>query len=552
MKEQFSTSEIEKLTPYFTNVDSCVFGLILPQEIAGALFSRYSRTSKSLRRVFLDEFLGTTDPFLRPPGGEHSLEEESKAIQKAREFYDRVLVGYGDDSVAQLGGAHIACEGVSNVMAKVLENSRIGIAFLEKSTRYVRFDKKNSEGEYYFYKEPKIMNSSHRDAYLSMMNELFETYSRQMEPMLEFIEKALPIHTLDFRHPQTGEDIAYQEMKDDDELSRWAQRAYRSTVRAHACDVLRGYLPAATLTNLGIFGVGQSLEYLLTKLYSQELQEGHQVAEAMHSELNQLIPSFVKRAQKSEYITETNQAIQAFASSFLQDTLPNPSETVTLIDYDPDGEEQVLAAILYPFERIPLEQIRQFVKTLDSEKRAEIIREYIRRREHRRQKPGRALESTYYTFDILANFGVYRDLQRHRILTQERQDFTTVHGFETPPEIEEIGYKNEYETVMNKAHDLYEQINKDLPAESQYVVPFAFKVRWYMKMNLREAVHLCELRSTPQGHPAYRSIAQDIWRHIQRVHPTLGECAKFIDWNTYRLGRMQSEIRSEYKRSKLA
>ena len=282
------------------------FGLKLPQEVAGALFSRYSRSTKSLRRTFLDEFLG--DPELGLDdllGGQSAASDDSAALKKARAFYERVLVGYGDDSVAQLGGAHVACENISNVAAKLLEDARIGIAPLEKSTRYVRFDQKDAAGNYLFYREPKIMASRHRDAYLEVMNLLFETYSRQMEPMLASIAKALPIEQLEVRDPTTGKALPYADAKHDDRLRRWAETAYRATVRAHACDVLRSYLPAATLTNVGMFGVGQAFEYLISKFYSHELTEAQELGGAMHGELNQLIPSFVKRAQLNEYLVGT-------------------------------------------------------------------------------------------------------------------------------------------------------------------------------------------------------------------------------------------------------
>ena len=303
MTQEFTTPERESLAPFFTNLDSNVFGLKLPQEVAGALFSRYSRSTKSLRRTFLDEFLGDPELALKDLlGAQTSASDDSAALKKARAFYDRVLVGYGDDSVAQLGGAHIACENISNVAAKLLEDARIGIAPLEKSTRYVRFDQKDANGDYLFYREPKIMVSRHRDEYLRVMNLLFDTYSRQMEPILQCIGKSLPIEQLEVRDPTTGKGLSYDEAKRDERLKRWAESAYRATVRAHACDVLRSYLPAATLTNVGIFGVGQAFEYLLSKMYSHELSEAKELARAMHGELNQLIPSFVKRAQMNDYL----------------------------------------------------------------------------------------------------------------------------------------------------------------------------------------------------------------------------------------------------------
>ena len=552
MAQEFTSEESESLAPFFTNLDKNIFGLKLPQEVAGALFSRYSRSTKSLRRTFLDEFLGDPELALKDLlGAQTSASDDSAALKKARAFYDRVLVGYGDDSVAQLGGAHIACENISNVAAKLLEDARIGIAPLEKSTRYVRFDQKDANGDYLFYREPKIMASRHRGEYLRVMNLLFDTYSRQMEPMLECIAKSLPIEQLEVRDPATGKGLSYEEAKRDERLRRWAETAYRATVRAHACDVLRGYLPAATLTNVGMFGVGQAFEYLLSKLYSHELTEAKDLAAAMNRELNQLIPSFVKRAQFNEYLSGISTAAKKLGAMHAKTAPASTTAPVALIDYDDQAEEKIIAAILYPHARHPLEQLRQLAANMSQDERRQILQEHFTMRRHRRDKPGRAFENVYYTFDIIGNLGLYRDLHRHRILTQERQDFTTVHGYDTPPEIEEAGFKTEFDDCMNQAATLYESMNKDLPSEAQYVVPFAYKVRWYMKMNLREAVHMCELRTMPQGHPDYRFICQEMWRRIAEVHPTLAECGKFIDWKKYRLGRLQSEIRTEFKKSGL-
>jgi thymidylate synthase ThyX len=550
MPPEFSPDEQKSLAPFFTNLDRSVFGLKLPQEVAGALFSRYSRSTKSLRRTFLDEFLGDPELELKDLlGAQTSASDNNAALKKARAFYDRVLVGYGDDSVAQLGGAHIACENISNVAAKILEDARIGIAPLEKSTRYVRFDQKDAAGNFLFYREPKIMASRHRDKYLEVMNLLFDTYSRQMEPMLASVARSLPIEQVEVRDPATGRTLSYNEAKKDEKLRRWAETAYRATVRAQACDVLRSYLPAATLTNVGLFGVGQAFEYLLSKLYSHELSEAKELAVAMHGELNQLIPSFVKRAQANDYLVATSTAARAWASDVLKSAPATSSDPVALIDYDRNAEEKVIAAILYPHARQPLQQLRQIAARMSADERHRILAEYFTKRRHRRDKPARAFENVYYTFDILANLGAYRDLHRHRILTQERQDFTTVHGYDTPQELIEGEFKPEFDRCMIAAAELYEKVYRDFPCEAQYVVPFAYKIRWYIKMNLREAVHLCELRTMPQGHPDYRFITQEIWRKIQEVHPALAEVGKFIDRKEYRLGRMQSEMRTEFKKS---
>ena len=460
-----------------------------------------------------------------------------------------MLVGYGDDSVAQLGGAHIACENISNVAAKLLEDARIGIAPLEKSTRYVRFDQKDAAGNYLFYREPKIMASRHRDSYVEVMNLLFDTYSRQMEPMLASVARSLPIEQLEVRDPVSGKGLSYGEAAKDERLKRWAETAYRATVRAHACDVLRSYLPAATLTNVGMFGVGQAFEYLISKFYSHELSEAKELGSAMHGELNQLIPSFVKRAQLNEYLVGISASAKALATRYTSMAPAATSAPVTVIDYDAQAEEKIIASILYSHARHPLMQLREIAAKMNVEERGRILEEYFGKRRHRRDKLSRAFENVYYTFDILGNLGLYRDLHRHRILTQERQDFTTVHGYDRPPEIEEAGFKIEFDKCMKRAAELYAEIYRDLPCEAQYVVPFAYKIRWYMKMNLREALHMVELRTLPQGHPDYRFICQEIWHKIQEVHPALADCGKFIDWKKYRLGRLQSEMRTEFKRS---
>ncbi len=564
--EPFSPAERERLAPFFTNVDRPVFGLRLPQEVAGALFSRYSRSARNLRRTFLDEFLGDADfsPALGTPA---SAAPDDPAVRRARAFYDRVLVGYGDDSVAQLGGAHVACEDISNVAAKILEDARIGMAPLEKSTRYVRFDRKDASGRYLYYVEPTLEASPHRRNYLELMELLFDTYSRQMEPMIEHVRGSLPLEETELRNPRTGDPISYAEARKDDKLARWAESAYRSTVRAHACDILRGYLPAATRTNVGLFGVGQAYEYLLSKCHSSDLAELRDLGSAMHGELDVLIPSFVKRARASAYLSGTFSRTRALARELVPETAPESGDVtevdagpgmammaaasadVALVDYDDQAEERVIAAILYPHTRQPLSRLRAMAAEMPEERRQAVLDAYMKDRRHRREKPGRALEQVFYAFDIIGNLGIYRDLQRHRLLTQERQDFTTAHGYDTPSEIDEAGFGDEYRRCMERAAEVHDRIHADHPREAQYVVPFAYRVRWYMKMNLREAVHIGELRTLPQGHPDYRDITQKMWREIGRVHPRLAGYAKFIDWKTYRLGRLASELRTEFKKS---
>ena len=547
MATEFTREEADVLARFFTNVDTPVFGLRLPQEVAGALFSRYSRTAKSLRRVFLDEFVGG-EGLAEGLLGREAAPDDGESLRRARAFYDRVLVGYGDDSVAQLGAAHVAVEKASNVAAQTLEDARVGISFLEKSTRYVRLDVRDGSGDFPWHREKTLLSSRHGAAFRALMDRLFETYAAQIDPLIAHIESVLPIESVGVRHPKSGETLAWKDVARDEELLKAARRAYAATVRAHACDVVRSYLPGATLTNFGVFATGQAFEHLLNRLYASPLAECVALGSAMHRELDTLIPSFVKRATRRDWLVG-REARSREAAARLIPPGTSPAGPVTLLDFDPGAEAKVLAALLYPYADRPLADVRARVAAMPAGETAALHEKLAGERHNRRDKPPRALEETSYTFDLLGNFGIYRDLHRHRLLSQERQPFTTVHGFDTPPEIEESGCGPEFRACMEEAHELHEALHREHPHEAQYVVPFAFRVRWRVTLNLREAVHLCELRSMPQGHPDYRLLVQEMWKQIEAAHPGLAAWGKFVNRDTYRLGRLQSEMRTEYRRA---
>jgi hypothetical protein len=271
----------------------------------------------------------------------------------------------------------------------------------------------------------------------------------------------------------------------------------------------------------------------------------------MHAELNQLIPSFVKRARRNDYLEAIGELGQGYSSAPQVKHCGSGGDAVRLIDYDASAEETIIASIIYPYSDQPLPALRHAIERMPHEARRQILADHYNARRHRRDKPSRAFENVFYTFDIVGNLGLYRDLHRHRIVTQERQSFTTALGYDTPPEIEQAGFKAVFDECMSRAAGLYQALKREFPLEAQYVVPFAYKIRWYMKMNLREAVHICELRTMPQGHPDYRFIAQEIWRKIEEVHPSLAPVGKFVDRGRYRLGRLQSEMRSEFKKAAL-
>lgn len=518
---EFTEEEMKILAPFFTNMGKPIFALKnLPEVVKGALFSRYSRTDKSLRRVLLDEFIKKPEMGFKEIVGFQADKgiEESVAIQKAEEFYDRVLVGYGDDSVAELGGAHIACEDVSNIASKFLEDGRIGLSPLEKSTRYVWFNQK-VDGRYRYYPEPAIMELF-SDLYVETCDMLFDAYSRLVEPMTKFVTE---------RFPQT--DVT--------------DRAYKATVKAKACDILRVFLPASALTNIGIFGNGRAFEYLLLKMYANPLKEMRCIAEAMQQELNKAIPSFVKRAndaygkEQQDFIIRTNEEMEREVTGIMGKDNSFQSEPVTLVDYDANALDKIVSFILYQYSSSPLARIKEQVSKMSDEDKKRLIAAYLEKRKNRRHRPWRTFEAADYTFDVLANYGIYRDLHRHRILTQMRQPLTTNHGFDIPKELVDAGFSDVYKECMHAAKDAFEQISKKMPGEAQYIVPMGYRIRWLMKLNLREAFHLCELRTMQQGHPDYRRICQIMYQKIQSVHPWVE--MKFVDMKEYALERIEAE-----------
>ncbi len=534
--EQFTDNEKSILSQFCTSTASDVFALInLPEAVKGALFSRYSRSPKSLRRVLLEEFIQNPESGFDAIVGDGMRRGESQlvATKKAEDFYDRVLVGYGDDSVAELGGAHLAAENISNVLTKLMQDSRIGISPLEKSTRYIYFDQKEN-GRYRYLLEEKIMSSNFADEYVPVCDFLFETYAALV--------------------PEVGK-IEQEKFPREENVS---DRAYASTIRAKTCDILRGILPASTLTNSGFFGNGRAFEYMLVKMHASPLAEARSTAKAIHAELSKVIPSFVKRAddkygkEQQGYMNEVREGISKIAASHssLASAAPDSSH-VSLVEFDSDAEEKILAAILFPHLHAEMGEVKALVAKMPKEEREKIILAYIGTRNNRRQKPGRAFENAFYTFSLTGNFGMYRDLHRHRILTQERQLLTTKHGFEMPKELADAGFDSRVNEAVAAADALYSKLAQSMPHEAQYAVPLGCLMRWYVKMNLREAYHFCELRSMRQGHIDYRKAAQDMHSLISKTHPLLASGMKFVDYGSYDLERLEAEKKIDKKLASL-
>jgi thymidylate synthase ThyX len=528
--EEFTPAEADILRRYFTNLDGPVFALVnLPEVVKGALFARYSRSPKSLRRLFLDEFVNELDI-----SGDATV-DATVGLRRAEELYDRVFFEYGDDSVAQLGAVHLACEQASNLLTKVLERGRL-MAYLEQSTRYIAYDARVG-GRYRYYRDPAVGMSNLGTRYVGDMDRLFDCYGDLLVPMQDFFREHFP--------------------KGDDD----SDFVYRQAIRAKAFDSLRGLLPAASLSNVGIFGTGQAYESLLIRMRAHPLPEARAYADLMLMELRKVIPSFLKRVDlddrgvaHSDYLAGAREHVEGIAARLFGtvDADPPAGLGVDLIDFDPDAEVKVVVAALYPHVSMPERQLEDHVRAMTVDERIAVLRAYEGDRTNRRQKPGRALERSGYRFDVLADYGAFRDLQRHRMLTIEWQALTPHHGYTRPATVEAAGFSDPFDAAMARSAHLYEALNErfGLPIAS-YAVSLAYKVRFSMQMNAREAMHLIELRTGPQGHPAYRTVGQEMHRLVDEVagHHAIAAMMGFVDHSPEpALERLESERRVEARR----
>jgi thymidylate synthase ThyX len=526
--ETFTPEETRALAPYFTNTDKPVFALTnLPETVKGALFARYSRSAKSLRRLFLDEFLGQVSP------SAETAPVPEVGTDRAARLYARVLNEYGDDSVAQLGAAHVACEGVSNILTKVLEWGRL-MAYLEQSTRYVPYtDRPNGRWKYHIPSE--IAQSPLASQFTRTMDLAFETYARWI-PALETHFRT--------RYPQSPED---------------SDAVYRSVIRAKALDTLRGLLPAATTSNVGLFGTGQAYEALIMRMLANPLNEVRACAEMLLAELRRVIPAFLARVDQpdrggrwTQYLAETRRAFQAAARHVVEPVTADPRPEVLLTDFDPEGETKVVAAALYAVSDLPDDALLARARQMGADERAALLRAYVGNRVNRRHKPGRAFERTRYRFDVLADYGAFRDLQRHRLLTLEWQPLGTGLGYTEPAAVAEGGALADWREVMNRSADLHEELTaRGLHEVAPYAVVMAYRIRFYMDMDAREAMHVIELRTSPQGHASYRRICQLMHTAIGQVagHRAIADAMQFADHSAVELERLQSERALERKRT---
>jgi thymidylate synthase ThyX len=538
MPDEFTREERAALAPYITNLDGPVFALVnLPEVVKGALFARYSRSPKSLRRLFVDEFLGPRG--LEAAAGAGAAPGDA-GTQRAEQLYERVFVEYGDDSVAQLGGVHLACEGASNILTKILEWGRL-MAYLEQSTRYIPYDDR-PDGRYRYH-VPAELTGALRERYGATVDRSFDTYRAWLPRLRAFYERKFP------RDPAESETV------------------YRMTIRAKALDTLRGMLPAATTSNVGIYGTGQAYEQLLLRMRAHPLAEVRVAADRMLTELRKVIPAFLRRVDVPErggtwsaYLEETRRETREVARRVLDagasaagwpvGSSAALEDEVRLTDFDPDGEVKVVAAALYAVSDRADAELLRIARAMTPEARHAVLAAYVGKRLNRRHRPGRAFERTVYRFDVLGDYGAFRDLQRHRLLTLEWQRLTPRHGHGLPEAIAEAGATEDWNRTLAESAALHDAIEAaGLPEVASYAVSMAYRVRFYMEMNAREAMHVIELRTTPQGHPAYRRICQRMHRLIGEHHPAIAAAMTFTDHSAVELERLEAERAAERRRT---
>jgi thymidylate synthase ThyX len=527
--ETFTDAERVRLRAHCTNLDRPVFALVnLPETVKGALFARYSRYPGTLRRLLLDEFAAD----LPEPRESDAVVDQTHG--RAGALYERMILGYGDDSVAQLGGAHLACEWVSNILTKILQRPRLA-GYLEQSTRYIAYDTPmpgqapgvGGPGPWYrYYRDPEL-----GPAYARAMDELFETYSGAIPVVLAWAEEQFP--------RAAGE----------------APAAHTRALKAKALDLLRGLLPAASLSHMGIYATGQTYEQLILHLLAHPLPEARRYGAMILRELQEVMPSFVARVDRPDrggrwvdYLGARARAGERWAHRLGLSDAPGaeeagPSVRLTHVDGD---EEDLLVALLFEASARSEGAIRDSVQSLSDGERAQLLADLVGERGNRRHRPGRGFEAVRYRFEIVADYGAFRDLQRHRMLTVQWQPLSPDLGADVPEQVVEAGAGDAYRRALDLSAAEYGRLAAaGLATAAPYALCLGYRIRFVLDLNAREAMQLIELRSGREGHPSYRAVAHEMHAQIAAVHPAIAAAMTHVDTETEpRLERILSEMRT--------
>jgi dTMP kinase len=501
-----------------TSVDGNVYAFtekLSPVTIAAAM-ARLSRRGDDMRITILDEFAG-------------KLGKDSQLLQ-------RVITAYGDDSVQQLGGLHFVIENASNLLTKKLEWGRLA-AYLEQSTRYIYFDQKNADGKYRYFVPPQL-KASVKKQYCEAMDTIFELYSVMVRQLTEHVRAGSSV-------PKAEQDVAWQ-----------------GATRAQACDAIRPVLPVATTSTVGVFASGQALESLIMHLLSDELPEAQTTGQDLLEQGRKIVPMFLERADKPErggalvaYRANTYAGVRKLAQDYLPDNYASDAtEPVTLVDYWPKNELLLVPDMLYEHSNLPLQKLQSEVSDWSFDKKSEVFKSYMGERLNRRHRPGRALEKAHYSWDLVCDYGIFRDLQRHRMVDDLNwQLLTPRYGYEIPALVEEAGLTEQFEACFDISLKLYSLLQSNGYAlEAQYATLLGHKMRWKITYNAREAFHFHELRTAPQGHPGYRKLVQQMHEKLAEVHPQMADAMKFVNQGEDEtLSRLAAERYTQFKLGQL-
>lgn len=517
--ETFTPAERERLRAHVTHLDRPVFALVgLPETVKGALFARYSRYAGTLQRLFLDEFADSL-----PDGRAWEADEGERAAK----LYETIFLGYGDDSVAQLGGAHVACEWTSNVLTKILQRPRLA-SYLEQSTRYIAYDAPmDGAGRYRYYRDDALGGGYER-----AMDDLFDRYSALLPRVQAWAAERFPAA------PGTSD------------------AAHARATKAKALDLLRGLLPASSLSHMGIYASGQSYEQLILHLMAHPLPEARQYGRWILDAVQAVIPSFVTRVERPDrggewvaYLEEREDAARRWVAELgldrpAADDAAGPSVRLLHVDGD---EEALLAALLFEAAGVDEPRTRAAVGALSTEERSRLLADLVGERRNRRHRPGRGFEAVRYRFEIVSDYGAFRDLQRHRMLTVQWQSLTPDLGAGVPAELDEAGVGDEYRGGLEVSRAAYDELRAAGQVRAApYALCLGYRIRFVLDLNAREAMQLIELRSGREGHPSYRAVAHEMHAQIAAVHPAVAATMTHVDRETEpRLERILSEMKTQ-------
>lgn len=507
-----------------TDSEGAVYGFtdtFSPVTIAAAM-ARLSRRGDDMRITLLDEFA-------------YAMSADND--RKDEQLLHRVITAYGDDSVQQLVGIPMVVEDASQLLTKKLEWGRLA-SYLEQSTRYIYYDQKDAAGKYR-YVTPDYFDGATITAYNQAMDAIFDRYSEMVHKLTYYVRE-------NSSTPEAERDVAW-----------------KGATRAQACDAARAVLPVATKTTVGIYASGQALESLIMRLQADELTEAKTTGDALLREARKIVPAFLERADKPDrggatiaYQANTRQTINDLTQQYLPANHTDPSQTpVSLSDVWPRNELDIVADMLYEHSDLSLETIRQVVAGWSYDQKANIFMAYMGERLNRRHKPGRAIEKIHYSWDLICDYGIFRDLQRHRIVDDlEWQELTPRHGFDIPKLIEDAGLADMFEDCFDESLRLYSLLQQNGYAlEAQYATLLGHKMRWKVTYNAREAFHIHELRTSPQGHPGYRKLVAQMHDKLAEIHPLMASAMKFVNQGEDpELSRLAAERYTQFKLMQLA